>query len=171
MHRAAKPLGHREGAFQDPLRLRQVLDKPRLRALRITEHVNGGLIDAPILAIANGLVGDPERFEAIRERVAATVGEGRPAAGVARRAARGARKILRGGVGRGSSRGAAEGGTAPARPRGLPLLLLWVRAAWAAMRAFASEIKAKSPASSHPERGRYMFHRKTGNRRNQAIGD
>ncbi|HJK93106.1 MAG TPA: hypothetical protein RMH85_02295 [Polyangiaceae bacterium LLY-WYZ-15_(1-7)] len=45
---------------------------------------DGGLIDAPILAIANGLVGDPERFEAIRERVAATVGEGRPAAGVAR---------------------------------------------------------------------------------------
>ena len=45
---------------------------------------DGALIDAPVLAIAADLVGDPTRYEAIRDRVAPAVGEGRPAAGVTR---------------------------------------------------------------------------------------
>lgn len=45
---------------------------------------DGALIDAPVLAIAADLVGDPARYEAIRDRVAPAVGTGRPAEGVAR---------------------------------------------------------------------------------------
>lgn len=44
---------------------------------------DGLLDDAPILAIAGGLV-DPEEFEPVRTRVAATIGEGRPHAGLTR---------------------------------------------------------------------------------------
>ncbi|MEM9070217.1 MAG: hypothetical protein AAGE52_17050 [Myxococcota bacterium] len=44
---------------------------------------DGELIDAPILAIAAGLARE-ERYEAVRARVAAEVGEGRPAAGADR---------------------------------------------------------------------------------------
>lgn len=45
---------------------------------------DGALIDAPLLAIAAGLIGDPARYEAIRDRVAPSVGAGRPAAGLPR---------------------------------------------------------------------------------------
>lgn len=49
---------------------------------------DGALIDAPMLAIAADLVGDPARYEAIRDRVAPAVGAGRPAEGVTRDDAR-----------------------------------------------------------------------------------
>ncbi len=45
---------------------------------------DGALIDAPVLAIAAELVGDVARYEAIRDRIAPAVGDGRPAAGVTR---------------------------------------------------------------------------------------
>ncbi|MEZ4252471.1 MAG: hypothetical protein R3B99_30035 [Polyangiales bacterium] len=45
---------------------------------------DGELVDAPVLAIAAALVGDPTRYEAIRDRLAPTLGEGRPNAGQAR---------------------------------------------------------------------------------------
>ncbi|MBX3251428.1 MAG: hypothetical protein KF901_29895 [Myxococcales bacterium] len=45
---------------------------------------DGALVDAPILAIANALVGDATRYEAIRDRVASAIGEGRPHAGTTR---------------------------------------------------------------------------------------
>lgn len=45
---------------------------------------DGELIDAPVLAIANALVGDATRYEAVRARLAATIGEGRRNAGQTR---------------------------------------------------------------------------------------
>lgn len=45
---------------------------------------DGGLIDAPILAVACALVGSTARYDAIRERVAQVIGEGRPLSGSSR---------------------------------------------------------------------------------------
>lgn len=45
---------------------------------------DGALIDAPILAVACALVGSTTRYDAIRERVAQVIGEGRPLSGASR---------------------------------------------------------------------------------------
>lgn len=45
---------------------------------------DGELVDAPVLAIANALVGDASRYEAVRARLAPTIGEGRRNAGQTR---------------------------------------------------------------------------------------
>lgn len=45
---------------------------------------DGAAIDAPILAVACGLVGDPAAYEILRERITAPVGDGRPQAGATR---------------------------------------------------------------------------------------
>lgn len=45
---------------------------------------DGPLMDAPVLAVACALVGDVNAYEALRARIAPTIGEGRPAAGTGR---------------------------------------------------------------------------------------
>lgn len=50
---------------------------------------DGASIDAPILAVANGLIGDAARYEVLRERITSPVGEGRPQAGATREEAAG----------------------------------------------------------------------------------
>ena len=45
---------------------------------------DGALIDAPILAVACALIGSTERYDAIRARVAPSIGEGRPLSGASR---------------------------------------------------------------------------------------
>ncbi len=45
---------------------------------------DGAAIDAPILAVACGLIGDPSRYDALRDRISAPVGDGRPQAGATR---------------------------------------------------------------------------------------
>jgi pimeloyl-ACP methyl ester carboxylesterase len=50
---------------------------------------DGAAIDAPILAVACGLIGDPSRYEALRDRIPTPVGDGRPQAGATREEAAG----------------------------------------------------------------------------------
>ncbi len=45
---------------------------------------DGAAIDAPVLAIACGLIGDTARYDALRDRLATPVGDGRPQAGATR---------------------------------------------------------------------------------------
>ena len=45
---------------------------------------DGHAIDAPVLAVACGLIGDAGRYEALRSRLVTNVGEGRPQAGATR---------------------------------------------------------------------------------------
>jgi len=45
---------------------------------------DGAAIDAPILAVACGLIGDPARYDALRDRLSTPVGDGRPQAGATR---------------------------------------------------------------------------------------
>ena len=45
---------------------------------------DGAAIDAPVLAVAAGLIGDASRYEQLRARLASPVGDGRPQAGATR---------------------------------------------------------------------------------------
>lgn len=97
---AASPTNFSEWYF--PVRL--TLDVATLGDMRVSEGSFawregiraslGGQVDVPVLAIGTGLVRDASSFEAMRPRLAATVGTGRPNAGATRAEDRGFRVLM-----------------------------------------------------------------------------
>lgn len=97
---AASPTNFSEWYF--PVRL--TVDVSALGDMRVSEGSFawregiraslGGQVDVPVLAIGTGLVRDAASFEAMRPRLAATVGAGRPNAGATRTEDRGFRVLM-----------------------------------------------------------------------------
>ncbi|MFO0559386.1 MAG: hypothetical protein U0269_15325 [Polyangiales bacterium] len=97
---AASPTNFSEWYF--PVRL--TLDVATLGDMRVSEGSFawregiraslGGAVDVPVLAIGTGLVRDAASFEAMRPRLAASVGSGRPNAGATRMEDRGFRVLM-----------------------------------------------------------------------------